>query len=56
MKRFNFNISLILGLIIAAALLVSSIYPEYFTYSDPYGKERLDFIYINGELNIFDPP
>ena len=56
MKKINYNISLILGLLIVAALVISSIYPEYFTNSDPYGKERLDFIYINGELNIFDPP
>lgn len=56
MKRFNYNISLILGLLIVTTLVIVSIYPEYFTHSDPYGKERLDFIYINGELNIFDPP
>lgn len=56
MKRFNYNISLILGLLIVAALVVSSIYPEYFTHSDPHGKERLDFIYIDGKLNIFEPP
>lgn len=56
MKRFNYNITLLLGLLIVAALAVYSIYPEYFTRSDPYGQERLDFIYINGELNIFEPP
>lgn len=56
MKKFDFNISLILGIIIVAAMVVLSIYPEYFTNSDPYGKERLDFIYINGEMDIFEPP
>lgn len=56
MKRFNYNISLILGIIIVVTLVVATIYPEYFTNSDPYGKERLDFIYTNGELNIFEPP
>lgn len=54
MKRIN--LPLLLGLIIVAALLVISIYPEFFTPADPYGKERLDFVYIDGELEIFEPP
>ena len=56
MKRYKINISLILGITIVALLLAISVYPEYFTNSDPYGKERLDFIYIDGELNVFEPP
>lgn len=56
MKKFKFNITLILGILMVSALIAFSIYPEYFTRSDPYGKERLDFIYIDGELNIFEPP
>ena len=56
MKKYNYNIPLILGLLIVVALITFSIYPEYFTTSDPSGKERLDFIYTNGELNIFEPP
>jgi peptide/nickel transport system permease protein len=56
MKKFKLNIPLILGIIIVTGLIVLSIYPEYFTNSDPYGKERLDFVYINGDLNIFEPP
>lgn len=61
MKRLKLNINklnipLILGILIVAALIIVSIYPDYFTSSDPYGKERLDFIYINGEMNIFEPP
>lgn len=50
------NIPLILGILIVAALIIISIYPEFFTPSDPYGKERLDFIFTDGELNIFEPP
>lgn len=56
MKKCKINITLILGLLMVIALIVCSIYPEYFTRTDPYGKERLDFIYIDGELNIFEPP
>lgn len=61
MKRLDFNIKklnipLIFGIVIVAALIIVSIYPEFFTPSDPYGKERLDFVYIDGELNIFRPP
>ncbi|HYE84648.1 MAG TPA: M28 family peptidase [Clostridia bacterium] len=55
--NFNkLNIPLILGVIIVAALITASIYPEFFTPSDPYGQERLDFVFIGGELNIFEPP
>jgi len=50
------NIPLILGVIVVFALIIVSIYPELFSPSDPYGKERLDFIYIDGELNVFEPP
>lgn len=56
MKKCNQNIPLILGIIIVTGLIILSFYPEYFTNSDPYGKERLDFVYINGQLNIFEPP
>lgn len=50
------NIPLLLGFIIVAALFFSSFYPEFFTPSDPYGKERLDFVFIDEELQIFEPP
>lgn len=50
------NIPLMLGIIIIAALIVFSIYPEAFTPSDPYGKERQEFVFIDGEINLFSPP
>ncbi|MHB1392999.1 MAG: hypothetical protein ACYCYE_07980 [Clostridia bacterium] len=50
------NVPLIIGLIIIAALIVFSIYPEVFTPSDPYGKERQEFVFIDGKINLFSPP
>ncbi len=50
------NIPLIIGLIIIASLIVFSIYPEIFTPSDPYGKERQEFVFIEGKINLFRPP
>jgi len=61
LKSLDFNIRrlnapLVLGSIIVAILFFSSFYPEFFTPSDPYGKERLDFVFIDEELQIFEPP
>jgi peptide/nickel transport system permease protein len=50
------NIPLIIGLTIIAALIIFSIYPEVFTPSDPYGEERQDLVFIDGEINLFKPP
>ncbi|HYF83459.1 MAG TPA: M28 family peptidase [Clostridia bacterium] len=59
MSRFNIkklNIPLIIGIAIIAALIMFSIYPEIFTPSDPYGKERQEFVFIDGKINLFSPP
>lgn len=50
------NVPLILGFVIVTLLFAASIYPEFFTSSDPYGKERLDFVFVNGQIQIFEPP
>ncbi len=50
------NIPLILGAVVVGILFFSSLYPEFFSPSDPYGKERLDFVFIDDELQIFQPP
>lgn len=54
MRRIN--IPLIIGSVIVAALIVFSFYPEFFTPSDPYGKERQEFVFIDGNINLFSPP
>ncbi len=50
------NIPLLIGIILIAALIVFSIYPEVFTPSDPYGTERQEFVFIDGKINLFRPP
>lgn len=50
------NIPLILGTVVVGILFFSCLYPEFFSPSDPYGKERLDFVFIDDELQIFQPP
>lgn len=50
------NIPLLLGIVIVSVLIIASIYPEIFTPSDPYGEERQDFVFIDGEINLFSPP
>lgn len=61
LSRFNLsftrvNIPLLLGVIIVFALFIISIYPEFFTPSDPYGVERQEFVFIGGKINLFRPP
>lgn len=59
MTKFNIkklNIPLIIGIAVIAALIIFSLYPEVFTPSDPYGKERQEFVFIDGKINLFRPP
>lgn len=50
------NIPLVLGCIIVLLLILMSFYPEYFSKTDPYSKEPLQYTYENGKSTIIIPP
>ena len=54
MRRLNYP--LILGTLILIFLLLVSIYPESFSGTDPYGKQRLEFISSESGNKIVTPP
>lgn len=54
MRRIN--IPLLIGTAILLFFFSMCFYPEYFSDSDPYGKERLQYAYENGKGTLIIPP
>lgn len=50
------NVPLLIGAIILILLFSMCFYPEYFSDSDPYGMERLQYSYENGNSTLSIPP
>ncbi len=54
MKKLNYP--LVIGAIVLALLTLISIYPDSFAQSDPYSKQRLEFISDGQASRIITPP
>lgn len=54
MKKIN--MPLLIGSIILIFIFGMCLYPEYFSEADPYGRERTQYVYENGNSTLIIPP